>query len=387
MPGSQDRPYDVALLGATGFTGALAAEYLAAHAPPGLRLALAGRNQGKLEALRDRLGAEVGALRADVTDPESVRRVAAAARVVATAVGPYIHYGEPTVAACAAAGTDYVDISGESEFVDRMYVRYHKQAERTGARLVHACGFESVPFDLGALFTVQQLPAGVPIRLRGFVAGSGQLSAGTFRTAVTALSRSRQASAAHAERRQAEPPVDRRVRAVRGRPGYEPAVGAWVWPASTIDPQIIASSARTLDRFGPEFSYSHYLAARNPATVAGVGVAVAGVSVLARLRPARTLLLRRRPAGSGPSTTQRREGWFRASFVGQGGGRQVVAEVAGGDPGYGETAKMLAESALCLASDDLPVTAGQVTTAVAMGDALRERLQRAGITFQVLRTA
>ncbi|MGH8902082.1 MAG: saccharopine dehydrogenase family protein [Egibacteraceae bacterium] len=387
MPRPPERPYDIVVFGATGFTGTLTAEYLAAQAPAGTRLALAGRNQGKLEALRERLGTNVGILRADVTDPDSVRRVASAARVVATTVGPYISYGEPVVAACAAAGTDYVDLTGESEFVDRMYVRYHRQAEQTGARLVHACGFESIPPDLGALFTVGQLPAGVPIRLRGFVTGSGQLSGGSIRTAVTRFSRTRQAWAAHAERRRAEPRGDRRIRTVPGCPGYERTVGAWVLPAPTIDPQIVAYSARTLDRFGPDFSYSHYLAAANPAVTVGVGAAAAGAFVLAQFPPTRKLLLRLRPSGSGPSAAQRERNWFRVRFVGQGGGRRVVTEVAGRDPGYGETSKMLAEAAICLANDDLPSTAGQVTTAVAMGDVLRERLERAGVTFRVLHTA
>jgi len=383
----QERPYDIILFGATGFTGVLTARYLAARAPSGTRLALAGRNQGKLEALRDQLDPEVEILCADVTDPASMRRVALAARVVATTVGPYIRYGEPLVAACATVGTDYVDLAGEPEFVDHVYVCHHRQAEQTGARLVHACGFDSIPFDLGALFTVQQLPPGVPIRLRSFVRGSGHLSKGTFTTAVTAFSRTRQASAAHAKRRRAEPPSVRRVRTVRGRPGYEPTVGAWVLPAPTIDPQVVAYSARRLHRFGPDFSYSHYLASANPAITAGVGIAVAGVFLLAQLRPTRNLLLQLWRSGSGPSAAQREKNWFRVRFVGEGGGQRVVTEVAGGDPGYGETAKMLAESALCLANDNLPVTAGQVTTAVAMGDTLRERLTRAGMIFRVLDTA
>lgn len=386
MPRSRERPYDIALFGATGFTGALTAEYLAAHAPSHIRWALVGRNQDKLEALRDRLATEVGILCADVTDLKAVHRVASAARVVATTVGPYIRYGEPLVAACAAAGTDYVDLAGEPEFVDRMYVRHHTRARQTGARLVHACGFESIPFDLGALFTVQQLPAGVPIQLRSFVSGRVQLSGGTFRTAVTAFSRTRQASAAHAERRRAEPRGDRRVRTVPGRPGYERTLGAWVLPAPTIDPQIVAYSARTLDCFGPDFSYSHYLASPNPAIAAGVGIAAAGVSVLARLRPTRKLLLRLRPPGSGPSAAQREKNWFRVRFVGRGADQQVVTEITGQDAAYGETSKMLAESAICLADDDLYVTAGQVTTAVAMGDKLRERLQRAGMAFRVVHT-
>src|SRR3984885_1306082 len=186
------RPYDIVVFGATGFTGALTAEYLAAHAPPELRWALAGRNMSKLEQVRSRLGAgatELPLLRADVTDADSVRAVAEASRVVITTVGPYIRYGESLVAACAGAGTDYVDLTGEPEFVDRMWLGYHEQAERSGARIVHSCGFDSIPYDLGALFTVEQLPEGVPIALEGFVSSDLGVSGGTYHTMVTAFSR------------------------------------------------------------------------------------------------------------------------------------------------------------------------------------------------------
>src|SRR5579862_730630 len=165
-----DREHDIVLFGATGFTGALTAEYLAAHADPGTRWALAGRNRSKLEGVRSRLGPEQGELsllEADVNDPESLRRLAESTKVVITTVGPYIRYGEGLVAACAAAGTDYVDLTGELEFVDLMWLRYHEQAQSTGARLVHSCGFDSIPYDLGALFTVKHLPEGVPISLEG----------------------------------------------------------------------------------------------------------------------------------------------------------------------------------------------------------------------------
>ncbi|HSE70916.1 MAG TPA: saccharopine dehydrogenase NADP-binding domain-containing protein, partial [Nocardioidaceae bacterium] len=151
-----DRELDLVLFGATGFTGGLTAEYLARNAPPGCRWALAGRNQAKLEALRDRLAAidddlaTLPLLHADVTDRRSVEQVARAARVVITTVGPYVEYGEPLVAACAEAGTDYVDLTGEPEFADLMYVRYHAAAVASGARIVHACGLDSIPHDLGA---------------------------------------------------------------------------------------------------------------------------------------------------------------------------------------------------------------------------------------------
>ena len=380
-----DRPYDIVLFGATGFTGALTAEYLAANAGPQTRWALAGRNQAKLDELAARLGGDPETLKADVTDPASLRRVAESARVVITTVGPYIRYGEPLVAACAEAGTDYVDLTGEPEFVDRMYLAHHERATQTGARLVHACGFDSIPHDLGAQFTVEQLPEAVPIDIKGYVSAGGTASGGTFDSAVTAFSRARKTQQAHAERGRIEPrPAGRRVRTIAARPGRED--GGWTLPMPTIDPMVVAASARALDRYGPDFSYSHNVRVGNPLVAAALPVGVAGVFALAQLPPTRKAMLKLRPSGSGPTPEQRAKSWFRVRFVGEGGGRRVVTQVSGGDPGYGETSKMLAESALCLAHDELPATAGQVTTAVAMGPALRERLQRAGITFEVLST-
>jgi short subunit dehydrogenase-like uncharacterized protein len=386
-----DRPYDVVLFGATGFTGALTAEYLAANAPTDLRWAIAGRNRDKLEKLREDLHRNnpsterLEILQADVNDLDSVRSVAEAASVVATTVGPYLAHGQPLVAACAAAGTDYVDLTGEPEFVDRMYLEHHAEAEASGARLVHACGFDSIPHDLGAQFTVQQLPDDEPLQVSGFVSAGGTFSGGTFASALTAFSRGPQMAAAARKRRRQEPtPEGRRARSAVGRPGYNSSVGRWVLPFPSLDPQVIARSARALPEYGPDFVYRHYIAVGDPVTAAGIAVGASSVFALAQLPPTRALLLKMRPSGSGPSEQQRDKGWFRVRFVGTtSSGRSVQTEVAGGDPGYGETSKMLAESALCLALDDLPSTAGQVTTAVAMGDALRQRLERAGMSFRV----
>src|SRR6476469_985889 len=206
----QDREYDVVVFGATGFTGRLTAAYLARHAPAGLRWALAGRNETKLARVRDELAEidpdlkRLDLLTADVTDPASLAGVASRTRVVITTVGPYLTYGEPLVAACAEAGTDYVDLTGEPEFVDRMYVAHHATAALTGARIVHACGFDSIPHDLGALFTVQQLKATGPVSVRGVVRASGMVSGGTFHSAMTAMSRGRQMKEASSARRRVE---------------------------------------------------------------------------------------------------------------------------------------------------------------------------------------
>ncbi|MEU0480486.1 saccharopine dehydrogenase NADP-binding domain-containing protein [Streptosporangium sp. NPDC006013] len=384
-----DRPYDIVLFGATGFTGALTAEYLARNAGPALRWALAGRNRAKLEAVRDRIGLpELPLLHADVTDPASLVEIARQARVVATTVGPYVSYGEPLVAACADAGTHYADITGEPEFVDRMFIRHHERARRTGAKLVHACGFDSVPHDLGAYFTVRRLPEGVPLEVSGFVRASGAASGGTAHSAVMAISRFRQtAEAAHVRRELEIVPgaaAASRTRKTRGLPGPVRYVGGWALPLPTLDPQIVARSARALDRYGPDFTYRHHFAVRRLPVALGLAAGVGALALLAQIPPARSLLLRRFAPGEGPGVEQRARSWFKVTFLGLGGGARVVTEVAGGDPGYGETAKMLGESALCLATDDLPEVSGQLTTAVAMGDALIGRLVRAGITFTVL---
>jgi short subunit dehydrogenase-like uncharacterized protein len=380
-----ERSYDVVLMGATGFTGKLTAAYLAAHMPVDGRWALAGRDLARLEAVRDRLGVDVPLLRADATDAGSLRDLATSARVVITTVGPYTTYGEPLVAACAEAGTDYVDLTGEPEFVDLMYLKYHGRAANTGARLVHSCGFDSIPHDLGVYFTIQQLPADLPLHIDGYVRVNATFSGGTYHSAITSVSRRRETAQAHRRRRRAEPALeDRRVRAVTGRPHHNRGLGAWALPLPTIDGDVIRRSAAALEAYGPDFSYSHFVAPKGLPAAAALTAGAAGLAVATQITPVRDWLLGRVTPGDGPSADKRAKSWFSCHFAGEAGGRKVVTKVSGGDPGYGETAKMLAESAMALAYDDLPKTSGQVTTAEAMGDALLTRLQRAGITFTVV---
>ncbi|MEI8051488.1 MAG: saccharopine dehydrogenase NADP-binding domain-containing protein, partial [Actinomycetes bacterium] len=194
------REFDIALFGATGFTGGLIADYLAAHAPEGATIAIAGRTAAKVAEVCNRLDRDVTEVIADVSDPESLRSLAGRTRVLISTVGPYTLYGEPVVKACVEAGTDYVDLTGEPEFVDRMFLKFHERAMETGARIIHACGFDSIPHDLGAQFTVEQLPEGVPITVRGYVTMNGTFSGGTAASALEAMSHMGDAKKAHAER-------------------------------------------------------------------------------------------------------------------------------------------------------------------------------------------
>jgi short subunit dehydrogenase-like uncharacterized protein len=384
------RQYDVVLFGATGFTGGLTADYLAAHAPPQMSWALVGRNRSKLDAVAARLAAQApeapkpGVLVADAADGAALRDVAEATRVVITTVGPYALYGGPLVAACAAAGTDYCDLTGEPEFVDRVWVAHHAEAERTGARIVHCCGFDSIPHDLGVYFTVEQLPEGAPLTVNGYVRTNARFSGGTYHSAVNGFGRARQTLSAAKERRRLEPRAEgRQIHAAPARIRHDESLGGWTVPLPTIDGAVIRRSAAALDRYGPDFTYGHNMVAKHLATVGAIAAGVGTVGALAQLPPARKLLLGMKTQGEGPSEAERERSWFKIVFVGEGGGKRVRTEVSGGDPGYGETSKMLAESGLCLAFDELPERSGQLTTAAAMGDALLDRVQKAGIRFQV----
>ncbi|MFD2419560.1 saccharopine dehydrogenase family protein [Amycolatopsis pigmentata] len=386
-----EREYDLILFGATGFTGGLTAEYLAAHAPGSCRWALAGRDRAKLEAVRDRLAAinpacaGLALLHADATDRGSLDEIAAAGRVVVTTVGPYVLHGEALVAACARNGTDYVDLCGEPEFHDSTYLRHHARAKETGARLVLACGFDSIPWDLGVYYTVKRLPKDVPLRVEARGRINAQFSGGTFASVLTAASRVRETISTARERaRIQERPAGRRVRARRGKPMRDRKEGRWLVPMSTVDPQVVVRSAAALEEYGPDFTYSQYVSIRRLSTVAGMAAGIAAVGVLAQIAPARRALGRLVKPGQGPSAQRRARSSFKVRLIGEGGGQRVVTEVAGGDPGYDETAKMLSESALCLAFDSLPDTGGQLTPAAAMGDALLARLVDAGLVFRVV---
>lgn len=393
-PTCSERPYDVVLFGATGFAGGLTADYLAEHLPESGRLALAGRNRGKLEAVRDRLtginpdASDIGLLHADSTDPSSLTEVARSAKVVITTVGPYLEYGAALVAACAEEGTDYVDLTGEPEFVDRMFLENDATARKTGARLVHACGFDSIPHDLGALYTARHLPGEGPMEMRGIVRTNASLSGGTLHSGLKQLSRLRPMQQAASQRRRAEShPSGCRARLTTGFPRRDRITGTWLIPLPTIDGQIITRSARTApsaDDYGPDFSYSHNAGAKKfrtvPASIIGFVLGIAAVQI----PPVRRAIARRIAAGDGPSQERRDRTWFTVEFVGTAAGKTVHTRVSGGDPGYTETAKMLAESALSLAFDDNPERAGQLTTATAMGSNLIDRLTAAGMTFEVL---
>src|SRR5262249_30317084 len=330
-PVSIERSHDIVLFGATGFTGALTAEHLAAHASSDTRWTLAGRSGARLQALPTRLAAadpscaELPLAVVDAADRPALRRIAAGTRVLVNAVGPYTTHGDAVVGACAEQGTDYVDLAAEAEFVDLSYVRHHDRATRTRARLVHSCGFDSIPFDLGTLHPLMLLPEGVPVRVRAFArlhlggvrAAARGFSAGSVRSALVMLSRPRRRSRARSARLALEPlPEHRRVDVPLCRPHRPRETGGWALLAPRFDSQVVSRSAAALDRYGPDFSYEQYVLVRRLGTAAGaIGVGTV-MFTLAQLRPVRRLILARLPSRAGPSAAERERRWFTVTLVG-----------------------------------------------------------------------
>lgn len=380
--------YDLVLLGATGFTGQLTAAHLATSlAGTDASWALAGRDAGRLAAVAEAVGGTPALEVVDTTDLVGLLDLAARTRVLATTVGPYARHGELVAQACVRSGTHYADITGEPGYVQLLLDRYDADAQRAGVKLVTCCGFDSVPHDLGVRFTVAHLPDDASLSVRGYVRGQGRVSGGTAASALEAIATRSLPSLAGAAGRSTSTvrqagPLPRRVHRV-------PELDTWAVPLPTIDPAIVLRSARALPGYGTAFRYGHYARVRRlPTLVAGVGAVGVGAA-MASFGPTRSLLERVLPkAGEGPDEETRARSRFDVTFLGRGAdGSEVVTRVAGGDPGYDETARMLGEAALSLAFDDGPDDAGILTPAVGLGAPYHDRLLDVGLRFEVLQGA
>lgn len=392
---SQPRKYSLTLLGATGFTGGLCASYLARNLPAEVSWAIAGRNQQKLatvcQTLKDQGATNLPEVMvADVSQPETLSSMAAQSKVVLTTVGPYVYHGEPVVQACVENGTHYCDITGEPEFVNDMICRYHEKAQANQCAIVNCCGFDSIPHDAGVLYSIRQLerahggPLDGRVEIEGIVSASGTFSGGTWQSAILAFSRpGKNRDAMRRAKAVIKAHYPRRAGSLSMKPRRNPA-GGWLAPMPTIDPVIVQRSARALEAYGPDFRYGHYVGVSTLPRLTGGMAGVGGLVLAAQVGPLRRKLLQYRQSGDGPPAEQRAKSWFKVRFNASIGDDKVSCQVSGGDPGYDETAKMLAETAMGLALDNgMPKHTGVITPVMAMEDRLIERLTAAGMKFEV----
>ena len=395
---------DIAVYGATGFVGKLTAEYLARAAPEGTTVALAGRSKDKLEKVRSELGVDWPVIVADSSDPAAVRSVAVSVRVVATPVGPYRRYGMDLVEACAETGTDYADLTGETLFMRETIDRFHATAERSGARIVHTCGFDSIPSDLGTFLLHEA--AGEELEDTTLVvrAMRGGFSGGTLASMKGQLDEMKQDPG---QRRLAADPYalspDRSAEPDLGReadiqlPVHDDDLGEWLGPfvMAAVNTRVVRrSNALQGYAYGRRFRYRESMGmggglggrVKGTGLALGLGAFAGGMS----FAPTRKVLDRVLPdPGEGPSEEARRKGFFKIDVHTRtaSGARWVCRIRAQGDPGYAATAVMLGEVGLTLALDRerLPERAGVLTPATAMGAALADRLRAAGQTYDVER--
>ena len=375
--------YDVTLLGATGFTGKLTAQYLAEHMPKDAPWAIAGRNEKALQQIANELTSNrPDVIKVELSDEAQMDEIAKNTKVLATTVGPYLKHGEPAVKAAAKAGIGYVDLTGEPQFVDQMWLNYNEIAQSTGAKLVHTCGFDSIPYDLGVYLAVKNLPNDVPIRARTYVRSNAGFSGGTYYSAINQFASMKESAEVAKERRRIEPRPDGRKVRGESHTGKSP-LGGYQLPLPTIDPQVVLRSARSLAVYGPAFTYEHYAHFKTLRMPVMTTIGLSAIMFATKFSFARNRLLKRIQPGEGPSAEKRARSYFKVVVLAEGGGKKVRVTVKGGDPGYSETSKMLAEAAMALAYDALPVVAGQLTPAVAMGDALLARYAKSGPSFSV----
>ena len=405
-----ERQYDVVVYGATGFTGTLVAEYLLRKYGIGvdLKWAIAGRNEAKLETVKRELGdgaRNLDILVADSADEAALAMLAQSTRVILTTVGPYALYGSKLVAACVEAGTSYCDLAGEAHWIRAMLDEHHERATESGARIVHCCGFDSIPMDMGAFFLQQWAKehhgtycSSIALYVK---ATKGTASGGTLASMMNIIKEAREDKAV--ARLLADPYALNPEGEREGPDGYDQRevlydddVSSWTAPfvMAGINTRVVRRShALAGYPWGRDFRYRESVLTGREfgGRMKGmmINLAMAGLVVGVALSPTRKLLQKfflPKP-GEGPDREMQESGFFNLMQVGKLPDGQVIRTRITGDqdPGYGSTSKMLAESAVCLAKDTLDSRGGVLTPSVAMGNALLDRLVRnAGLTFDVV---
>jgi len=411
-----DREFDLILYGATGFVGKLLARYLASAAPAGTRIALAGRDHARVEAVRAELPDSAqswGVVRADAADPDGLRRMVERTRVVLTTVGPYAEFGLPLVLACADAGTDYADLTGEPLFIRDSIEAAHDRAVASSARIVHSCGFDSVPSDLSVYLTYRQalqdgtgeLTSSTLIAtLKGGMSG-GTIASGRGQMKAIAKDKTLQGVVddpyAFSVDRSLESDLGDQSDAVLARASsIDPTLSGWVtsFVMAPHNTRIVRRSNSLLGwAYGKDFRYREVMSTGRSAVAPVLATGIAGalwaqkvLGPLVHKGPASAVLDRIVPkAGTGPSESARNQGFFSMRTITRtsGGATYRTTFAADGDPGYKATAVILGEVGLCLAldRDRLSTLAGVLTPAPVLAEPLAERLRAAGMTITVER--
>jgi len=383
--------FDIIVYGASGFTGRLVAEYLAKQYGVGgtVRWAMAGRSLDKLAAVRDEIGApaDTPLVTADADDPQSLKAMVARTKAVLTTVGPYQLYGSTLVAACAEAGTDYLDLCGEPAWMRQMIDAHEATAKKSGARIVFSCGFDSIPFELGVWFLQDAAKAqlGEPVprvkgRVRGMKGGFSGGTAASLKATMAAAARDPSLVTLLKNPFSLVPGFEGPAQPSGNKPMLDEDLGVWAAPfvmAAINTRNVHRSNALLGQAYGADFVYDEMmltgLGEQGETIAKAIAASGGGLGGEGGPKP-----------GEGPSKEERETGFYDVLFLGiAADGRQIRASVKGDkDPGYGSTSKMISESAVCLVTEAIDVPGGIWTPGAAMQRKLIDRLQaNAGLKF------
>ena len=370
------KKYDIIVFGATGFTGSLICEYLSSHKENSrIKWAIAGRNKNKLNKLSKKYS--IDNILADSFNQESLNSMCSQSRLIISTVGPYDIYGEKLIVACINKKSHYLDLTGEPSFVKRIYDKYSDAAESNSIILMHCCGFESIPPDLGTYLSVKDFNSN-NIDATYYLKTKGKISGGTWASFLNSIT--------------SKQPIigTNKTKKARKKLFYSKRFKKWALMFPVIDKYIVIKSSKSdIKRYGKNFSFSEYILLPSLISAVLLISGIALISIISRIKSLRKFLLNRIPSGNGPNEQERSSHWFKVTVVAKSRNKESVVRISGGDPGYGETSKFISEMALCilLENKSLIKDKGILTPIECSGSLMMNRLENAGIKFDISKSS
>ena len=366
---SMKAKYDLIIFGASGFTGKLISDYIASHKDTSaLKWAIAGRNKEKLNQISDKYS--VDRIIADSFDLNSLDAMCKKTKLVITTVGPYSLYGENLICACIQNGTHYLDLTGEPEFVTSISKKYKHLAKEKGSIVIHCCGLESIPADIGAFETVKLMEEEKK-DLTFYLKTKGQISGGTWASFLNSISNPKASL------------IQSRTKSKRKKIFYSKRFKKWALIFPVIDKYIVMKSSRNNKEYGKQFSFNQYILQKSLFSMLALISSIFIVGAIARVTPIRKKLMTLIPSGTGPERDKREKNWFEVTVVGKQKNSEIVTTIKGGDPGYGETSKFISEMALCILTnyEQLNMKKGILTPVECAGSLIANRLVDSNISI------
>ena len=369
-----EKKYDLIIHGATGFTGQLICQYLYNHNDSKLiKWAISGRNISKLEAISKKYNIDL--FKVDSFEEKSLDLVTSKTKVIISVVGPYAIYGKRLIESCVNNNCHYLDITGESSFVQYVKNNYSKKAIDTNTILINCCGFESIPPDIGTYYSVKKLNE-ENIDIKCYMKTKGQISGGTWASFLNHFN-------GRKIKKKIQNNTPKKEKTKNKILFYNKELKKWALIFPDVDQYIIRRSSNLIEDYGPNVKFVKYMLFKSLIKISVLLIPLFFISILAKFKPFKKWLESFIPSGTGPSKEDREKYWFEYILVGKTEKQKIITTVSGGDPGYGETSKFVAEMglALILNTNQLNHKKGVLTPAACAGDVILKRLQEAGIEF------